>query len=174
MTLFFTGNHFTKVRSTDLLWHFLTPGTRLGLLLVIFALHIGCVTQGLEPGLTDHLGLFWGLVTTILLLWWITLLHKRSHACSQSIVKGHFLESDLAGLPEVFLTDFFLYRPELCHESIMACGNILVPALLDLLLLQLLKVLDFGHTKRAVLLRHSFRKVNFSIRFFLDDLISSH
>ena len=66
---------------------------------------------------------------------------------------------NLAALPEALLALLLLARQELCDVGVVALGDVLMPALLDLVLDHVLDVLGLGDAPRAPGTGDSVRKV---------------
>ena len=100
--------------------------------MVLFAvcLDVGCVAHGLEPRPADLFDRPAGCAA---------LLHQGAETGLNRVVERDLLEADLARLPEgVIVALSLLHGFELGNESFVAGCDVLVPALLDVLPLQLL------------------------------------
>ena len=69
----------------------------------------------------------------------------------ETVVEWNLFEVDLAGFPESFLTLLFLAGKELCDISVVALGNILVPALLHLVALHVIYIFNLKNSVKSTI-----------------------
>ena len=94
----------------------------------------------------------------------------NNNAYLECVVEAGFLEGDLARLPEVLLAHLLLRGLELGDVRLVALGDVVVPALLDLLLLQLLHELGLDDAEGAVGLLLGLAEVDGAVGLLLDHL----